>query len=519
MIINSFLRMNKKDLLISLLLFTIGIASRAPFIERMQSHWDGPQYSIALARGFNFSQETPAPLGYPLYLGLGELFSWILGDPHLSLLTVSVLFSGIAAVVFYVIGRVIFNKIVGLIAAVIFLTGSSFYYFGLTTYGYILIAATTPLLALIVYYIFFKKKRLGLLLGAFYGLVLGFRPQEAIYTLPLFLFGLLLLPLKERIKGGISFLIFFLIWFLPYVVIVGGPQEFLYQTINFAKAGALPPPSLTNIIQRHIILLQGLYLSFGIATILLLYYPYLFFNFVKKNHFLKVLQNKFVLFFSIWILPGLLFNIFVRTEHAGYQMTYLTALLVLIAYAVWMISKKNLRILILIACIIGGINLYIFFVDRDPTYSKPFRQSSLHYSDIRRNDREMETKISFIKSEFNPKTTLILMGPFFWRQTMYHLPEFRILQIDALVTDNPRFADIRRDSLNWTRWEYRTTNFMLKVPDNITTIVVLDEGYRWVKHHEKKIYQLPWNVKITSFPVKPGDTIRYGFHKVEVTRD
>ena len=52
---------------------------RFPLIEKMQSHWDGPQYSIAVVR-YSLIQETPAPPGYPLYIAMGRLFYFFTHD-------------------------------------------------------------------------------------------------------------------------------------------------------------------------------------------------------------------------------------------------------------------------------------------------------------------------------------------------------------------------------------------------------------------------------------------------------
>ena len=142
--------MDKRDYIIILFLFVIGIVTRFPFVERMQSHWDGPQWSIGIIR-YSLIQETPAPPGYPLYIALGKVINYIIhDDPHSSLIWISVLSSAVAASLFYVAGKIVFNKTVGLISSLLYLSGPTFYFFGLTAYPYGLLVVNSILFGLII---------------------------------------------------------------------------------------------------------------------------------------------------------------------------------------------------------------------------------------------------------------------------------------------------------------------------------------------------------------------------------
>src|SRR3989344_5430097 len=123
--------MNKKDYVICFVLLLIAFFSRIPLTEAIQSHWDGPQYSIGVVR-YSLEQDTPSPPGYPLYIFMARLINVFVGDPHRALILESVLFSFIGTVVFYLAGKNLFNRVVGVISSLIFISGSTFYYFGLT---------------------------------------------------------------------------------------------------------------------------------------------------------------------------------------------------------------------------------------------------------------------------------------------------------------------------------------------------------------------------------------------------
>src|SRR3990172_7970607 len=168
--------MEKKDYLICAVFALIALISRAPLVEKFQSHWDGPDYSIAVVR-YSFEQHTPTPPGYPLYIATGKFFHIFFHDPHKAILFVSVFGSITGVIAFYLVGRKMYNSAVGITAATIFLTASTFYYFSLTPYGFELLIGAVMLLALSVYRIFVQKKQEGVYFGIVSAVYFGIRPQ------------------------------------------------------------------------------------------------------------------------------------------------------------------------------------------------------------------------------------------------------------------------------------------------------------------------------------------------------
>ncbi|MEN9407857.1 MAG: hypothetical protein RLZZ455_1073, partial [Candidatus Parcubacteria bacterium] len=271
--------MKRKDFFFCVVLCIFGIVSRLPFLEQTQSHMDGPLYSIALFR-YSFEQSTPTAPGYPLYIGLAKLFFLFFTDPHSAILAVSVLFSGIGAGVFYLFGKSLFRQSTGIIASCIFLSSPSIFYFGVTGYAYVVVLVMTTALAYCVHEIVFKKRQLSYLLGLLYALSLGVRPQEILLTLPLFLFGLIYLKFSDRIKALLSFLTVFFLWFVPFIILTGGLENFLYYSSEVSKT-ALPQFSLTYLFRKKFELGSGLFLTLGAV---LIFYPFLIRDLLRKKH-------------------------------------------------------------------------------------------------------------------------------------------------------------------------------------------------------------------------------------------
>lgn len=310
------------------------------------------------------------------------------------------------------------------------------------------------------------------------------------------------------------FLVFFL-WFIPFLSIVGGIWEYL-EHLRKAASSALPMPTALYFLTRRFELASGFFLTFGAGIIILaIFFAQLFFRFIRLQK-LGSADRKKIIFYAVWFVPSLLFNFFVRTEHAGYQTGYLTFFLFILAFAIWKMFKGKIFLTVTVTILIVAINLFTFFYNRDPDYIRPYRQSSFHYSDLRRNDYALSSKVKYIKQHYDSKKTIIIVGPVFWRHARYYLPEYQIYEIDALVTDDPRFRDTRRDARYRKYQEYRTTNYSLRVFQPIDTLILFDdESNNWVRKN-KKIKQFKGMTKLTIVPVKQGDSVKYGLGNIQV---
>ena len=507
--------LNKKDYYFILLFFLIGILLRFPLVENFQSHWDGPDYSIAVVR-YSLEQNTPTIPGYPLYIAMGHFFYLFTHDPHRALLMVNVLWSGIGAGVFYLVGKVMFNRVVGVSSASIFLSGSTFYYFGLTPYPHLILPITTALVGLLCYLNTFKKRKLGFLFGVIFAVTLGIRPQEFLFLSPLILFGFIHLSRKEKLRMLCGFFITFLVWFIPFLVVVGGLEKYSNLLFDGAKSGtkAVFVPKLRwEFIE---LIIKGLLLSLGVGALFLIFYAKKAWDILKKDKNVLLLVNKKIVFFLIWIIPSFLFNVFIVTVHAGYQMNYLSALILLTSYGMWQVLKHNKYLLVSAIAITVMINLSLFFYNRDPEYTKPYRPTSFHYTDIRANDKRFKAKINFVINNYSSRDTIILTTPTLWRPYMYYLKEYRLYEIDALATTDKDFIHTRRDGFQWMKKEYQDSKHLFTIPKSIHYAILLDdENIFDIRNVKAKRYDLDGGSLIYVIPVHEGDVFSYGLKFLE----
>jgi hypothetical protein len=501
--------MKRIDYIICFLLGITALVSRIPFLEKFQSFWDGPQYTIGIIR-FSFVEQTPAAPGYPFFIGLGKLFHVFIQDLHTSIVAVSVFAGILGAITLYIVGLKMFNRYVGFAATIIFLTGSTFYFFSIAPHTYDLLITTTTLLAYSVYRIFVQKKQEGFFLGLIIGICIGLRPQEIIQLGLLFLLGFLALTTKEKIKASIVFIIVSVSWFIPVAKAVGFTDYFI-QSFASAKTG-LVSQSVANHSEA---MLKGFLLSFGISGGFLTYYL-IQYKQIKK---IAIKQKRVFIFWACWIVPGFLYNLFFRSDAVGYQFSYLTAFLFLISYAIWRWTKRSKFLYFAALVCIALFNLYWFFYDRDPTFTKPYRPVSYHYSELRKNDIKTGGKVRFVEQHFDPQKTLIITNEVMWRPYSYYLKKYPFIVLSRLDNKEIPNSYDRIESINWNMKWYKEKGFKVKIPEHINTVVFMDDrSATWTKINTKKIYKLPGNSTITVISVKPNDELSYDYHTIYIKK-
>lgn len=503
--------MKSTDIYAAIILFSIAIISRIPFVEKMMSHTDASSLVLGLIR-YDLLQETPPAPGYPVYFAIGYIINHFLQDPYLALISVSVIFSGFCVIAIYFAGKSLGGRGVGLIASSIFLSIPTFYFFGITVYPYIVVITFLTLLVWCVHEIVFNKHQRFVSLGIIYALLLGVRPQELMTTLPLFIFGFYFLNINNKIKSLFVFFVIMLAWILPFLQTIGGLNFYLNVSVKTASV-ALPFPSLTYFISKKFELMSNFYLTAGFGTIILIIYIIsLLFKYHKINYnFLFHNYIKQIIFFLVWLGPVTFFNLFIRTEHAGYQALYLIFIIFAISYSILMLFKTKILITLVTGLIIVS-NLYLFFHNRDPENLKPYRQSSFHYTDLRRNEYELSSKVNYIKNNYNSNSVLIIAGPYFWRHARYYLPDYLIIMPQLMVLDDKKIFIAK----NYKFKEIESMDSEIKLSDEINKIIFFDNDAGEWASNKGKLIPFKGSAKMIELSVDDKDKIIFSKNKINL---
>ncbi len=225
----------KRDFFISLALFLLAIVTRVPFTEHFFGHPDGPEYAIAIER-FLPREGFPYPLTFT-YVMLIRLINFIVNNAHTSILTQSVIGTGLLVIIVYWLGLTIFDRTKGIWAALIVLSAPWFWYYGITYFPFMFTGFFSGASALGFYYAVFKKNKYGLYWGTVsFAMLCGYRHPEFMFTAPLYLWALLNTRPKDALRSLLLFTLVCLLWFIPEVIMYGGFREFIGIFQNFSKS-------------------------------------------------------------------------------------------------------------------------------------------------------------------------------------------------------------------------------------------------------------------------------------------
>jgi hypothetical protein len=139
-----------------------------------------------------------------------------------------------------------------------------------------------------------------------------------------------------------------------------------------------------------------------------------------------------VLFFSLWIVPAILFYliIFIHPANPGYALIFLPALIILIAAATGYMSNELKRTVkidfsVLVTALIICVNFYFFFFTGFP----------VSYNEIRNHGKRLTALLNEIRRFDAADTALFSLQYIFYgpKHFIYYLPEYHVYQVDVKV--------------------------------------------------------------------------------------
>jgi hypothetical protein len=83
-------RLTRRDITTALSLFLLAVILRVPFRSHFAYHWDSAQFALAVGE-YNIRISQPHAPGFYLYVVLGRLVNWFVGEPHAALVWLSVI--------------------------------------------------------------------------------------------------------------------------------------------------------------------------------------------------------------------------------------------------------------------------------------------------------------------------------------------------------------------------------------------------------------------------------------------
>jgi hypothetical protein len=329
------------DRSLALGLAVVTLLSRWPYRARMLYNWDAVQFALALHE-FDVAKHQPHPPGYLLYVALGRLLNASLGNPTLAYVALAMLFSAGSTFVLYELARRLYDRATAVTAASLLAVSPLFWFYGSVGLTYAGEAFAASVVAWFAYGTLTGSARY-LYGGALaLGLAGGMRPSVLVLLLPLWL-GSAMIGIGSRRRlaiAGSILLVSVLAWLLPMMWLTGGPAAYLAASTQLYGSVLLPTSVLGGSLE--ITLAQARYLlestlvglgPLGLAALLIPAYGR------------RMGWRTPEWFLLGWMVPPAIFYTLVHFGQAGYVLTFLPALVIILSRVlVWAVAGGSERL-------------------------------------------------------------------------------------------------------------------------------------------------------------------------------
>jgi hypothetical protein len=430
----------------------------------MLYNWDAVQFALAL-REFDIAKHQPHPPGYLLYVGLGRLLNAWVSDPTLAYVALAMLFSAGTTFVLYWLARRMYDRATAVVAASLLAVSPLFWFYGSVGLTYAGEAFAATVVAWFAYRTLTEGGGRHLYWGAFaLGLTGGIRQSVLLLLLPLWL-GAAVVDIRSRpgpgphrrpILAGFILVGSVLAWLVPMMWLTGGPAAYVAASTQLYGSMLLPTSvlggSLDVTLAQARYLIESTLVGLGPLSLVAPALP----AYARRERW-----GGREWFLSVWIAPPAVFYTLVHFGQAGYVLTFLPALVILLSRVlVWAVAagservrRPNWRWALITAVLLPLVLVNTgFFVSARPLPREFDHRSSdswmwrardeLHdwimsrtAAALREHEAVIRTYVGTIRERYDPSDTALvteLNNPrsYPWlRHAMFYMPEYPIYQV------------------------------------------------------------------------------------------
>ena len=455
-------RLDRVDFLVAGALAVLTVLSRLPYRARTLYNWDAVQFALAL-REYDVVKHQPHPPGYILYVGLGRLVNTWLGDPTAAYVTLAVVFSGLTTFVVYALARSAYDRPTALAAATLMAVSPLFWFYGSVGLTYAGEALFASLVAFFAFRALEGQETDAWLAAAYLGLAGGMRQSMLFLLFPLWLVAVCLGARRRRtLPIGLAVLgVVVLAWLVPMLYLSGGVERYLTASRQLADSMVLPttvmlsPLDTTLRMSRY--LLESVLVGLGPLALAVLLLPW----YVRRHgwgarEWLAV----------TWITPAVLVYTLVHFGQAGYVLTFLPALVVVLSHVLvtalaaaaaltrhsWVRTTATGAVVVAVVLVNGSFFVNARPLARDFDTAKPaWRRAaedeafdwifSRTAAALRQHEEVVRAFVDAIRGLYPAEDTVVIteLGnsrSYPWlRHAMFYLPEYSIFELR--VGDQP----------------------------------------------------------------------------------
>ncbi len=392
---------------------------------------DSCQFALALEK-FDIMVHQPHPPGYILYIMAGRVLNYFIADPNTVFVTISVFFSGLTVASVYLLGKEMFERKIGIVAALLALSSPTAWFHGEVALVYVVEAFLSTVTALLCWRILKGEEKYLWLSVVTLGVAGGIRQNTPVFLLPVWLYSVRNLPLRKIVASLGVLAVTCLLWFIPLLWMSGGWNAYrgafrelwLFNTGGHSLLGG----EWFTFIRFFFKLVQ--FIVFGLGAAL---FPFCLVVYsLARRRKLKSLDSTKAFFFSLWVLPVIMFYLFVflAIQNPGYILIFLPALFILASFSCILMANEfreryRSKVFWSIVAAVVVLNTAAFFLLHFP----------VSHRWIRTHDRDLSILLAEIKT-FDPGETAVFVNNYIYysyRHIMYYLPEYQVFNVDWRV--------------------------------------------------------------------------------------
>lgn len=424
----------RRDWYLAAAIFFGTLLSRIPFRTTLLYAWDSVLYTRALEH-FDVTIHQPQPPGHIYYVGLVWLVNRVLDDPNASMVWISVFAAAAAPVALFWLGKAMFSRQTGTLAALLLATSTSFWAYSEVAYPYTLLCLLSVVSAFTIYRLWEGKSSWVIPASLTLGLAAGFRADLLFFLLPLFVVGIARKGWRNILLAGALLSLTTAAWYVPAALLSGGlaafreasdsQSDYLFTYFSvFGKGWEALGSNLRTLLRFN---LWGLAAAIPLLA--------LFFSLLPGRIMHPVLRDRRFWFLAVWTVPSLAFYIFIHIGEFGYIFTYLPALLLVAAWGLGRFVSAHAksaggqswgRVFAIVSSGLVAINLLLFLALPTP----------LSASRLAARDDILRCRIDTIKENFDPSSTVVV-SVFDYEIATYYLPGYHHWRFDQAIDTHP----------------------------------------------------------------------------------
>jgi hypothetical protein len=431
-------RFEGRDWLLVAVLCAVSLALRIPFRSQFAYHWDSAQFALAINE-YDMRLSQPHAPGYFLYIMLGRLVNGLVGNPHASLVWISVVFGSTLPAVVYLLATAMFRRKAGVTAGLLALTSPQVWFHSCVALTY---CVDSFLVCTVVLVLWRAMERGGgwrdaIVVGLLLALIGGVREQSVPALVPLVVYAFWRFKearLAKLVAVAVEVVGLGILWFVPMVRTSGGLRTYLDIVHLHAASNAstyFPGGGLDALLKNVANITgfcgNGLMLGAVVLFVALLHRAFRMTAEHKSSWDSEHASGLVVLVF--WIVPMMILGMVVVTNQPGHVLSYLPGWFVLVGTVVASLQSKWCRAVVIAAVCAGNV---VAFAAWPPQWDGLFFGMARTARAIAEHDAQLSQITGTIRGSYSPKSIVVCFSEEYYLCGLRHfqliLPEYEQYQ-------------------------------------------------------------------------------------------